>query len=157
MSVIDIILITTTVLLAGWATYLTLLLLKVKQQREALMQIKDLDLETVLNSHEGKLQQNSDDIATIYEIADKIHKMAAQGMQKTHVTRFNPFEGGEGGNTSFAMALLDKSDTGIVISSLQTREGTKIYAKGITEGQSEMPLTAEEKRTIEKAIQQYKN
>ena len=57
-----------------------------------------------------------------------------------------------GGNQSFAIALLDGHNNGLVISSLYTREGTRIYAKPIIKGNSPRhPLTEEEKKAIAKA------
>jgi hypothetical protein len=55
-----------------------------------------------------------------------------------------------GGDQSFAIALLDGDDNGLTLSSLYTREGTRIYSKSIVAGKSEKyPLTEEEKQAIE--------
>ena len=57
-----------------------------------------------------------------------------------------------GGDQSFALALLDGKNSGIVISSLHTREGTRIYSKPIIKGESEKyTLTEEEKQAIKTA------
>jgi hypothetical protein len=66
--------------------------------------------------------------------------------------RFNPF-GDLGGKQSFTLALLDGHQDGMVISSLHTREGTRIYAKAIHAGTvAEGDLTEEERETIQQAI-----
>jgi hypothetical protein len=65
--------------------------------------------------------------------------------------RFNPFKE-VGGDQSFSVALLNGKNNGLVISSLYTREGTRIYAKAITNGLSEKhPLTEEEEEIIKLA------
>lgn len=74
--------------------------------------------------------------------------------QKMAILRFNPFNE-MGGNQSFSLALLDENDNGIVITSLFTKEGNRIYGKPIKNGLSEYPLSEEEKKVIEKA--KYKN
>lgn len=71
-------------------------------------------------------------------------------IQKTGIVRFNPFAD-TGGNMSFSIALLDGYDNGIVISSLHSREGTRIYAKPIESGGSKHNLTEEEREAIVQA------
>ncbi len=72
-------------------------------------------------------------------------------IQKVGMLRFNPFND-TGGDQSFILALLDARDTGIVISSLHTRAGTRWYAKKIVEGVgADHELSNEEKDAISKA------
>jgi len=72
-------------------------------------------------------------------------------IQKVGMLRFNPFND-TGGDQSFIISLLDASDTGVVISSLHTRTGTRWYAKKIVEGKGlEHQLSDEEKDAILKA------
>jgi len=72
-------------------------------------------------------------------------------IQKIGMLRFNPFND-TGGDQSFILALLDASDTGIVISSLHTRTGTRWYAKKLIEGRGvDHQLSDEEKSAIAKA------
>ncbi|MEP7162692.1 MAG: DUF4446 family protein, partial [Candidatus Moraniibacteriota bacterium] len=53
---------------------------------------------------------------------------------------------------SFAIAFLDGKNSGAVISSLHTREGTRVYAKPVKAGEADgFPLTDEEKTVIEQA------
>jgi len=56
-----------------------------------------------------------------------------------------------GGDQSFSLALLDKRNSGVVITSLYAREGNRVYGKPIKEGTSEYPLSEEEKKAIEEA------
>lgn len=78
-------------------------------------------------------------------------KQFAATIKKVGVIRFNPFNN-TGGDQSFALALLDSNNSGIVISSLYLREGTRIYAKPIKELKSSYPLSKEEEEAINKAI-----
>lgn len=77
-------------------------------------------------------------------------------VQKVGIVRFNPFSE-VGGNQSFSIALLDRNDNGIVITSLYTREGNRVYGKPIKAGLSEYSLSEEEKKAIEKAKYGNKN
>jgi hypothetical protein len=69
------------------------------------------------------------------------------------VVRFNPFKD-TGSDQSFALALMDFADNGLAISSLFTRDGTRVYSKPIEKGKSKYPLSEEEKRAIEQAKEQ---
>ena len=71
-------------------------------------------------------------------------------IQKFGIVRFNPFKE-IGGNQSFSIALLDGRDDGIVITSLYTKEGNRIFGKPIKGGKSEYLLSEEEKEAIEYA------
>jgi len=71
-------------------------------------------------------------------------------VQKVGIVRFNPFKD-VGGNQSFSICLLDGEDDGLVITSLYTKEGNRVYGKPIKAGLSEYLLSGEEKEAIEYA------
>lgn len=71
-------------------------------------------------------------------------------IKKVGIVRYNPFSE-IGGNQSFSIALLNENNDGIIITSLFTREGNRVYGKPIKNGQSEYLLSKEEKEAIEQA------
>jgi hypothetical protein len=108
------------------------------------------DLEEILNDHLETVHQVGRDLdeltarMAIVESASR-HHFAKQGM-----VRFNPFPD-TGGNQSFALALLDESDNGFIVSSLHSRTGTRIYAKAIAAGKADTNLSSEEQDAIDEA------
>ena len=80
-----------------------------------------------------------------------LENISQRTIQKTGIVRFNPFND-LGGNQSFAIALLDDKNNGFVISSLFAKEGNRVYAKAIRNGQSDHLLSGEEKEAINRAI-----
>ena len=58
-----------------------------------------------------------------------------------------PF-GDTGGDQSFALALLDEHDDGIVLSSIFSRTESRLYAKPVKSGKSKYTLSAEEEKAI---------
>jgi hypothetical protein len=75
-----------------------------------------------------------------------------KAISKVGLTRFNPFDG-LGGDQSFIITLLDKQNTGIILTSLHNRDFTRIYAKTIKDGQPQnTTLSKEEKNAILKII-----
>lgn len=95
------------------------------------------------------------DINNIKDKYDKIEKESIFHIQKIGLLRFNPFKD-TGGDQSFILALLDANDTGVVISGLYSRAGTRWYAKRVITGKGvEHELSEEEKKAIKEA-KQYK-
>jgi hypothetical protein len=81
---------------------------------------------------------------------DSLTERGRGAVQHIGVVRFNPFED-TGGNQSFALALLDDRANGIVVSSLHSRQATRLYLKLITDGRSETALSAEENEALRRA------
>lgn len=71
--------------------------------------------------------------------------------QKAGIVKYDAFSE-MGGKLSFALALLDKQNTGFVINSMHSREGCYTYIKEIIKGESYILLGEEEKQAVEKAI-----
>lgn len=72
-------------------------------------------------------------------------------LQHVGLVRFNPFED-TGSDQSFAIALLDGEQDGIVISSLHGRTNTRLFAKPVQGGRSNHALSDEEEQAIAIAV-----
>jgi hypothetical protein len=111
--------------------------------------IKNID--SLIINHSNSIKALDKDIQELYAISNQINLQAYKGLHKFAIVRFNPFKD-VGGDQSFAIAMLNGKNNGLTISSLYTREGTRIYAKAITGGETEKyPLTEEEKKAIKLA------
>lgn len=87
------------------------------------------------------------------ELAARVGKLEADiplHIQKSATIRFNAFPD-TGSDLSFAIALLDGLDNGVVISSLYGRSESRVYAKPIQGGKSTYMLSDEEKEALAKA------
>ncbi len=110
------------------------------------------NLEEILLGQAKNLKILDKDIQELYAISNKINNLAMRGIHKISTIRFNPFKD-VGGNQSFSIALLNGKNNGITITALYTKEGTRVYAKAITAGESpNFPLTGEEKEAIKTAL-----
>lgn len=111
------------------------------------------DLEEVLLNQLEETKELDQEIQELFEISNRLRELGMKSIHKTAVMRFNPFKE-VGGNQSFCVALLDGKNSGVVITSLHTREGTRVYSKPVVTGlETNFPLTEEEKATITEAIQ----
>lgn len=112
---------------------------------------KATDLESIILAHTNNISALDKEIQELFEISNKIHALASKSIHKVGIVRFNPFKD-IGGDQSFAIALLDGRNSGIVISSLHTREGTRIYSKPVERGEAgKYSLTEEEYQAIKEA------
>lgn len=103
--------------------------------RGQLSRIEDLDLKTDnLSKYCKKLDVDID-----------------KCIQKVGIVRYSAFKD-VGSDLSFALALLDENDNGIVLNGIYSSEASNIYAKPIVNGNSKYKITAEEKQAIDIAI-----
>ena len=89
----------------------------------------------------------------------------AQSLEKTFVRKFAQidrlYEAKEdhehaiddvGGKLSFALALLDKDNTGLILNAVHSRDNCFLYLKEIVKGESYVMLSQEEVEALRKAV-----
>lgn len=74
------------------------------------------------------------------------------GVAVSHLglVRFDAFEDA-GGAQSFALALIDDDGDGVVLTSLHSRQATRLYIKAVRRGVADSPLSSEEVRAMRNA------
>jgi len=82
----------------------------------------------------------------------KLDSDIASCIQKVGLVRYNAFRD-VGSDLSFAIALLDRDDNGVVFNGLYGSDSSNIYAKPIRNGKSQYQLSEEEKYAIDLAEQ----
>lgn len=133
-------------------------LLAIKKKSEVFFQGKEgKNLEDLIIKNSCDIKDLDKEIQELYNISNKIHNLSLKSIHKFGVVRFNPF-GDIGGDQSFCAAFLDGKNNGLVISSLHTKEGTRVYSKPVVKGESEKyQLTEEEKQAIKLVTQNKSN
>jgi hypothetical protein len=140
------------VALLGYAVVSTVVLVYIWNRLRKIFKGRNAaDLEELL----GDIAHSADTIMAsqerIEQRIDGIDETLSHAVQHVGVVRFNPFDDA-GGDQSFALAFLDARDTGVVLSSLYSREGTRLYAKPIVKGKSKYRLTEEENEALANAL-----
>lgn len=110
-------------------------------------------LEAVLGAHLDKVLEVSRELDGLTVRTAAAEAGVRRSFQRIGMVRFNPFED-TGSNQSFALALLDGREDGIVVSSLHSRSGTRVYAKAVVGGRAEATLSSEEAEAVEIARSQ---
>jgi Protein of unknown function (DUF4446) len=86
---------------------------------------------------------NATDRTQQYQIEGSIRRVA--------LLRYDAFED-VGGRLSFSCAMLDEHGTGVVITSINGRQETRVYAKPVTSRTSTYNLSSEEEEAIRQAM-----
>ena len=105
------------------------------------------DLENYMYRVERVEKQNA-------EILNQINitqKNMENCLQKVGIVRYSAFKD-TGSDLSFAVALLDENNDGVVFNGIYSREMSNIYAKPIKKGKSTYTISEEEQEAIEKAM-----
>ena len=135
----------------AWLTWQQLQFAALRRHYQSLFGGGEADnLEAVLDRHLAQVQEVVEKTHEVDRLARELEHAAQGHLQHSGMVRFNPFSH-TGGDHSFALALADANGYGIVISSLHSRESTRVYAKPIVEWESSYPLTEEEQEAIAKA------
>ncbi len=137
-----------------WSLVLTVLLFKLHTHYRNLTNgVSKKDLISSLNHLIALSDSNSESINKLQESLKSEIEQNKDHFQKLGFVRFNPFTD-TGGDQSFSMCLLDENNNGFVISSLHSRENTRLYAKSLQSGkpEGEVVLSKEELAVIKRAL-----
>lgn len=74
-----------------------------------------------------------------------------RALRRVALVRFDAFDD-LAGRLSFSLALLDGNGDGVTVTSIAGRSDTRVYAKPVSGGHSELELSPEEQRAISAAL-----
>jgi len=110
------------------------------------------NLEDVLIQHLDSVHAVGQDVDELIARVALLESSARHHFARQGLVRFNPFPVSDtGGNQSFAIALLDESENGFIITSLHSRNGTRIYAKAVVAGKVDAQMSSEETQALDEA------
>jgi hypothetical protein len=107
-------------------------------------------LEQVLDDHVCQVREATERVQELDTMVMRVERSSRSHLQRVGFLRFNPFRD-TGGDQSFALALTDEGGNGVVISSLHSREVTRVYAKPLAAWETSYQLTEEEQQVILRA------
>ena len=110
------------------------------------------NLDEMLKKYLDDVKEIKKDNSEIKAYYTKLDSDIASCIQKVGLVRYNAFRD-VGSDLSFAIALLDREDNGVVLNGLYGSESSNIYAKPIKNGTSSYQLSEEEKYALDIAEQ----
>ena len=109
------------------------------------------DLEEDLENFMYKVDRVERQNAEITNFCKNLDEDLSKRIQKIGIVRYSAFKD-TGSDLSFAVALLDEKNNGIVFNGIYSREMSNIYAKPVEKGNSKYTLSNEEVEAIRKAV-----
>lgn len=106
------------------------------------------DLENFMYKVDRVEKQN----AEITNFCKNLDEDLSKCIQKVGIVRYSAFKD-TGSDLSFAVALLDEKNSGVVFNGIYSREMSNIYAKPVENGNSKYTLSDEESQAIVKAME----
>jgi hypothetical protein len=112
--------------------------------------VDDPALDRILSAQMQRLDGLTKEVQSITSRTRGVEAQGRHAIQSVGLVRFNPFED-TGSNQSFALALLDADENGVILSSLHSRQSTRVYLKAIAGGHCEAALSSEETQALQEA------
>lgn len=136
----------------GWLVFLTVKYRGITKKAEIIFKSEDpKKLSKMIEDYFEGIEQVNRNHKKLESVLKKTKGLAETGLSKVVLLRYNPF-GDVGSNQSFSLCLLNKKNDGFVISSIHSREGTRVYSKPVKSGESTYNLSEEEEKSIKLAI-----
>ena len=109
------------------------------------------DIGEDLNNYMERIIELEQALSETHSYCKQLENNMKNCMQKVGMIRYNAYNDA-GNDLSFAVALLDEKNNGVVFNGIYSREMSNIYAKPIEDGKCKYNLTKEENEALEKAM-----
>lgn len=104
------------------------------------------------SSGERDIRKKFEELLELERRLDRLALDSLANISKVDMVRFNPYQE-TGGDQSFSIALLNVEGSGLVITSLHSRSGTRVFAKPVERGKpTTHQLADEEQEAIRAAL-----
>ena len=122
-----------------------------KKYSKMMKGMEGVNIEQLLLAHIEEVKQTVSKVDNLSKDCQRLESISKECIQKVGIIRFNAFDD-MGSDLSFAIALLNYQNNGVIVSSIYSRNECQTYAKPITSGNSTYFLTNEEKQALAQAI-----
>jgi hypothetical protein len=112
---------------------------------------EEKDLGELLGMYVEQTRLAASEVEQLARTSERVEQRVRNSIRRLGLVRFNAYPG-LGGEQSFAVALLDDDGDGVVLSSLQGRGESRLYAKPVTRWDSTYTLSVEEEQAIAQAL-----
>ena len=123
-----------------------------KENKELVTKLgKGTDIKEDLKEYIRRVEKVEEKVDIIINYCKNIESTMTGCIQKIGMVRYSAFTD-TGSDLSFALALLDDENNGVMLNGIYSREMSNIYAKPIEKGKSSYTLSKEEEEALKKAI-----
>ena len=122
-----------------------------KRYRKMMAGVDGANIERMLMGHIDEVKKVVEKSEQLDMENKRIDALLQTAVTRVGVVRFRAFED-MGSDLSYAVALLDSHNNGVVLSSIFGREDSRSYVKPITNGSSSYTMTQEEEQALHDAM-----
>ncbi len=122
-----------------------------KRYRKMMAGVDGANIERMLMGHIDEVKKVVEKSEQLDVENKRIDALLQTAVTRVGVVRFRAFED-MGSDLSYAVALLDSHNDGVVLSSIFGREDSRSYVKPITNGSSSYTMTQEEEQALHDAM-----
>lgn len=152
MPFLVIVLLILTLVLLGMVIHLTMRLNYMQKRYKKMMTgVDGANLERVLMGHIDEVKRVVEENMRLDAEEKRLDTVLQTAITRVGVVRFRAFED-MGSDLSYAVALLDSHNDGVVLSSIFGREDSRSYVKPIENGTSSYTMTEEEQQALKDAM-----
>ena len=111
------------------------------------------NIEEMLQKYITKVEDVNEKSEEILNYCTRLDKDISLCIKKMGMVRYSAFKD-TGSDLSFALALLNDSNDGVLLNGIYSREMSNIYAKQVNQGKINVKISDEEKQALDIAIEQ---
>ena len=109
------------------------------------------NIDEMLKKYISRVEEVDEKNDEIMEYCNRLDKDISLCIRKMGIVRYSAFKD-TGSDLSFALALLNDNNDGVLLNGIYSREMSNIYAKPVERGNSPYKITEEENEAIKRAI-----
>lgn len=117
---------------------------------------KDVNLEELLLTLNDQIESSNKQLRSVDQRAIEAKDTTMGAISNMAVVHYNAFEG-QTSELSFSLCMLDNFHNGIILTNLYSNDGSNIYLKEITNGQTKVDLSNQEEEALKRARGMWKD
>ena len=122
-----------------------------KENKDLVKKLGNTDIKESLKNYIYRVEKEEQKTDTIIKYCKDLENNMMSCIQKIGIVRYSAFRD-TGSDLSFALALLDHNNNGVILNGIYSREMSNIYAKPVENGESTYTLSEEEKTALKTAL-----
>jgi len=111
------------------------------------------NIEEMLQKYITKVEEVNEKNEEVLNYCTRLDKDISLCIKKIGIVRYSAFKD-TGSDLSFALALLNDNNDGVLLNGIYSREMSNIYAKQVNQGKTNVKISDEEKQALEIALNQ---
>ena len=111
------------------------------------------NIEEILQKYITKVEEVNEKNEEVLNYCTRLDKDISLCIKKIGMVRYSAFKD-TGSDLSFALALLNDNNDGVLLNGIYSREMSNIYAKQVNQGKTNVKISDEEKQALEIALNQ---